>query len=587
MTATVGSSAPRLEPTAPAGAAGDRPTRGASIVADRIEVRSADGASVLGPVTMAARPGELVAIVGASGAGKSTLLRALAGDVDIAAGAVLVDGMPGRVDRRSIGFVPQTDDLPDALPLGRMLRYGARLRLPRGTSNARAAAAVDRALDLVELSDAAATPVAQLSGGQRRRASIALELVAEPRACLLDEPTSGLDPATARTITAELRDLADRGATVAFATHHAPDLAVCDRIVVVARGGRIGFDGTLDEARRATGEDDVAAVHRALLDRPVGDAPPPPSTQLPATTAVDPESSGGARVPAPVRASRIRQWWTLTLRSLDGIGRNRLTLGIMIGSPAMVIAMFAILFQRGAFAADQTSPTSAIMIAFWIVFGGFFFGLTYGLLQIVPEVAVMRRERRAGVGAGVQIAAKLAALTPVLVAIDVAMLGILRWLDRLPALSLSASTTLAVTLVLDAIAALALGLLASAAVTNPAQASLALPMLCFPAVLFSGAILPVPVMAPAGRWISAAMPDRWAFEAIGRDLGLRELLADADGELGSALLVEFGDTWTLSHAAAWVTLVGFAAGFAALAWWVLERRCRPAGRTSSDVGRAA
>ena len=551
---------------------------GVALEADRVEVRAADGRTVLGPVSVSLAPGSLVAVVGASGAGKSTLLRALAGDVDVADGEIRVDGVAGRVDRRSIGFVPQEDDLPSDLPLGRMLRYGARLRLARGTSSVRSS--VDRALEVVELGDAATTPVGRLSGGQRRRASIALELVADPRACLLDEPTSGLDPATARTITHELRTLADRGATVAFSTHHAADLAVCDRIVVVAQGGRISFDGTLDQARHLVGNIDLDVVHRTLLGR---DAPATPieAAPIPASPVVPP-------IAAP-RPSALRQWSTLTLRSLDSIARNRLTLGIMIGSPAMVIAMFAVLFQRGAFDAEYASPTSAIMIAFWIAFGGFFFGLTYGLLQIVPELAVIRRERRAGVGTGVQIAAKLAALTPVLVLIDVAMLGVLRWLDRLPALSASATATLTITLVLDSIAALSLGLLASAAVSNPAQASLALPMLCFPAVLFSGAILPVPVMAAAGRAISAAMSDRWAFEAIGRDLGLRELLAGSDGQLGTALLGEFGDTWTIGHLSAWLTLAGFALGLALVAWAVLEARCRPSGnrRASTSVGGSA
>jgi ABC-type multidrug transport system permease subunit len=170
------------------------------------------------------------------------------------------------------------------------------------------------------------------------------------------------------------------------------------------------------------------------------------------------------------------------------------------------------------------------------------------------------------------VVAKLTALTPFLLAIDVAMLAVLRWLERLPAVSAGTGVTLGVTLALDAIAALALGLLASAAVTSPVQASLAQPMLCFPAVLFSGAILPVPVMTPLGRGISAAMPDRWAFEAIGRDLGMRELFAHGDSELGPALLGEYGSTWSIDLMIAWSVLAAFAAVFTVAAWLVLARR---------------
>ena len=263
----------------------------------------------------------------------------------------------------------------------------------------------------------------------------------------------------------------------------------------------------------------------------------------------------------------------MTARTLETVVRNRLTLAVMVGSPALVIAMFAILFQPGAFEPGSPSATSAVMIAFWVAFGGFFFGLTYGLLQICPEVPIMGREYRSGVGAGVQIGAKMAALTPILLVIDVTMLAVLRGLDRLPPAELRTYAALAVTLALDALAALALGLLTSALVRNPAQASLALPMLCFPAVLFSGAVLPVPVMAPVGRAISLVMPDRWAFELIGRDLGLRSLFAADPSPLGPALLVEYGDTWTVSHGHVWAVLTAATVGLALAATFALSARC--------------
>jgi len=252
--------------------------------------------------------------------------------------------------------------------------------------------------------------------------------------------------------------------------------------------------------------------------------------------------------------------------------RNRLTLAIMAASPAMVIAMFAVLFRSGAFDPRSPSPTSAIMITFWVAFGGFFFGLTYGLLQICPEAPAMAREQRNGVSPGLQILAKLSALAPVLLVIDGLMLAVLRWFDRLPPADPSTYAKVAVTLALDALAALALGLLASALVRSPAQAALALPMLCFPAVLFSGAVLPVPVMAPVGRAISAAMPDRWAFELIGADLGLRTLFAQDPSPLGPALLGEYGDTWTIAHGPVWGLLAAMTVALSLAAWAALAAR---------------
>ncbi len=547
-----------------------------------LDFQTADGATLLDGLNFKVLPGELVAIVGASGCGKSTLLNTLAGNLRPTAGQVVVDGLDAtKLDdetRRRTAFVPQDDVLGDDLPLKRMLIHAARLRVGRRTSTP-TTALVEEALDQVGLTDSGATKVRNLSGGERRRASIAMELVGGPELCLLDEPTSGLDPAMADSVVSHLRRLADRGRAVVFVTHNANDLRQCDRIVALGSRGRMAFNGSVGEAMEATGSTSTDEVHRALISRSptVKQATvnqPRTSEQGDLVSAdVRPVKPAGAKGRRP---SQIGQWWTLTVRTLETVARNRMTSAIMIGSPAMVIAMFAVLFRPGAFDPASPSPTSAIMIAFWVSFGAFFFGLTYGLLQITPEVPMMARERRAGVAPYLQVLAKLAALTPILVAINIAMLAVLGQLDRLPTIAADSYGSLAVTLALDATAALALGLAASALVRNTLQAALALPLLCFPAVLFSGAVLPVAVMAPAGRAISAAMSDRWAFELVGRDLGLRPLFAYDTSPLGPSLLREFGDAWTIEHGTGWLLLAVWTVALSLVAWWALARRCRTA-----------
>jgi hypothetical protein len=147
-------------------------------------------------------------------------------------------------------------------------------------------------------------------------------------------------------------------------------------------------------------------------------------------------------------------------------------------------------------------------------------------------------------------------------------------LDRLPAASLHTYLSVGVTLGLDAAAALMLGILTSAAVGNPSQATLALPMLCFPAVLFSGAILPVHVMAGVGAAISTVMPDRWAFEAVGHDLGVRSLLQHGGSPLGPPLISTYGNAGSHATTTYWIYLAIFAAVFFAAAWITLARTCR-------------
>jgi len=249
-------------------------------------------------------------------------------------------------------------------------------------------------------------------------------------------------------------------------------------------------------------------------------------------------------------------------------------MAILLGSPALVVAMFVILFRPGAFEFADPSPSAIAMILFWITFGAFFFGLTYGLLQIVTEKPIVRREHLVGQRSSAYLLAKVSVLLPFLLVVVALMLGVLRAVDRLPAASFSTYASLGVALALDAAAALTLGLLVSAAVGNPSQATLALPMLCFPAVLFSGAILPVHVMAGVGAAISAVIPVRWAFEAIGHDLGVRDLLAHGGSPLGPPLLRAYGGACLHSHVTYWLYLAAFVAVFFAGAWLTLFYSCR-------------
>ena len=194
----------------------------------------------------------------------------------------------------------------------------------------------------------------------------------------------------------------------------------------------------------------------------------------------------------------------------------------------------------------------------------------------------MRREQWVGLRLGPHILAKPAVLLPFLVLVDVLMLAVLRALDRLPEASLATYGSLTITLALNAAGALPLGLLAPAAVPSPSQATLPLPMLCFPAVLFSGAIVPVPVMAWAGRALSVLMPDRRAFEANGVDLGVRTLFAEG----GSPLLAAYGDTGGLEVSTYWLILTAFAVVFTVATWLVLARRTRTLTLMTRRPGRS-
>jgi ABC-type transport system involved in multi-copper enzyme maturation permease subunit len=167
--------------------------------------------------------------------------------------------------------------------------------------------------------------------------------------------------------------------------------------------------------------------------------------------------------------------------------------------------------------------------------------------------------------------AKVAVLLPLLAVADALMLLVLRALDRLPSADIATYGALLVTLLLTSAAGLTLGLLISALVGDPAQATMALPMLCFPQVLFVGAILPVPIMAVAGRVLSYAMSNRWAFEALGHSLGVARLWARGPSPLGPPLLASYGTTFSRPVAVDWAVLAGFTVLFLALTCVVIVR----------------
>jgi ABC transport system ATP-binding/permease protein len=543
---------------------------------DAVEVSRQVGARrIVQGLSLSIEPGELVAVAGGSGTGKTTLLEILAGLQPPSCGEVQHDGVVrgarASTDSR-IGFVPQDDIIHLEMPLRRTLQYAARLRLPAGTSAAEADRIIEETMDDLDLADRAEVPVRALSGGQRKRASIAVELLTRPRLFFLDEPTSGLDPSTADEVMRLLRQLSQRGVTVVLTTHEPAGIDRCDRVVFLARDGHLAFTGSPTAARRYFGVEDLAEVY----DRLAGEHTPQVWAKRFADSRAKSKTGPSVarpRIPATrsdvKRAGVVRQWWLLTRRNLDILFRNRLTLAILLGSPVLVTVMMATLFRRGAFDPHSAADVGPAQIVFWIAFDGFFFGLTYGLLQIVGEMPVFQRERLAGLSVGAYVASKVTALLPILAGVSALLLGALRALGRLPAVGWDVYASLSVTVVIEATSALALGLLASAAVSNAAQAALALPMLCFPQVLFGGAIVPVDQMATPGRLMSLVLSNRHAFEALGRDLDLDRYTATLPA------MSAYRDTFHGGTGAALLALASFTAALTLATVWVLDRRSRP------------
>ena len=221
-----------------------------------------------------------VALVGGSGAGKTTLLDALSGFRPAQQGSVFYNGRDyyhGLAAFSSqIGYVPQDDIIHRDLTVERVLYYAAKLRLPHDFTEAQIEQRLAEVLDDVEMKHRRQLLVSQLSGGQRKRVSIALELLAKPSIFFLDEPTSGLDPGLDRKMMILLRRLADRGHTILLVTHATNNINVCDNVCFLAPGGHLAYFGPPEEAKAFFKQPDFAEIYSVL--EPVDEARSIPAT---------------------------------------------------------------------------------------------------------------------------------------------------------------------------------------------------------------------------------------------------------------------------------------------------------------------
>jgi ABC-type multidrug transport system ATPase subunit len=245
---------------------------GNTLEADDITVTTAKGQTLLQSVGFTLPGRSLLAVIGPSGAGKSTLLNALAGARPADRGTVRYGDRDLYRDyddlRQRIALVPQDDVLHAQLTVRQALTFAAHLRFAADVDAAARRRRVQEVLAELGLTGQADQQITSLSGGQRKRTSVALELMTRPALLFLDEPTSGLDPGLDRSVMHTLRKLADDDRTVLVTTHNVDNIHLCDRVLVLTAGGRVAFFGRPDDALRYFGKKDFADIFLILSERP-------------------------------------------------------------------------------------------------------------------------------------------------------------------------------------------------------------------------------------------------------------------------------------------------------------------------------
>lgn len=544
-------------------------------------------------VNLNIEPGEFVAIVGGSGAGKTTLLNCISGMAEFSAGDIFINGESIKTNERSLrslmGYVPQNDIVYDNLTLERMLMYSAKLRMPVDTTAAEIQDKIDETLELVELTDHRTTMISRLSGGQKKRASIAVELLASPRLFFLDEPSSGLDPGTEKHLMQMLKKLSETGKTVIMVTHTVQNINVCDRLICMGNGGYLCYSGDPKGALEFFGKEDMIDIYDDLNEN---------SKAVSERFNAEEEKRrpGGNEgfeekiVPkaryAFVPRKFFKQFFVMTARYAEIILNSRSRLLMLILMPIALTFLVCIAFQADGniynylgLAVDRdclpflvAGDTMKLLFAFSCA--AFWIGIFNSVQEISKERNIFEREKFTGVRAVPYVLSKFVIIGFICLIQSIIMQLLFNFFSNTTATvdgNIDSVTAQAIhmnekgivfsslpmelffTTFFCVMSAMCLGLLISSAASND-LALILCPVFLLPQILFSGV---ASTLSGITETISKIVPCRWACIAYFASSALNDMYESAKFEVGSWDLKEYETGFGVDEAySAYKTYVG-------------------------------
>jgi ABC transport system ATP-binding/permease protein len=489
--------------------------------------------TILDDVSLSILPKEFVAVVGVSGAGKSTLLGALNGFCPPTQGTVFVNAhnLYKHFDayRTDLGYVPQDDIIHRELSVVQALDFAARLRLPADVSSMERRRQVQEVLKDLELTRSKHVIVKNLSGGQRKRVSIGVELLTKPSLFFLDEATSGLDPGTETQMMRLLRRLADQGRTIVLITHATKNVMLCDLVVFLAKGGRIAFVGPPAEALTYFGVQDFDEIYLKIE----GERSPQEwqhryqqspyyqkfvvDRQQTLSLSIQGEEGPSART-RPPRASKQgvsawRQLWILSQRNLTILLQDRASLILMLALAPILGILDFVLWKRSILDPSRGDPGQSFTMLFVSVFIAVIVGSLASMREIVKEAEIYQRERMIGLKIWPYILSKVL-FCVVLALYQSAIFLMTKVLSVDLPLTLQSGLEMYFTLFLATLGGMMMGLLVSALAPTQSVAPLLTILFLVPQITFAGAILPLNSLGPAGQLMSQLTVSRWAYQTM-------------------------------------------------------------------------
>ncbi|MFE5587180.1 FHA domain-containing protein [Kitasatospora sp. NPDC056531] len=510
-----------------------------------VEVEHKGGKKILlNDVSFGVPEKSLVAVIGPSGSGKSTLLRALTGYRPADRGEVLYDGRNLYKQfaelRSRIGLVPQSEILHRELTVRKGLKYAARLRFPGDTEAKERDARIDEVLYELRLDKRADNKITALSGGQQKRVSVALELLTKPSLIFLDEPTSGLDPGMDREVMQMLRGLADDGRTILVVTHSVAELALCDRLLVMAPGGSVAYFGPPDEALHFFGYETWADVFQAFENYPDHDwagryRGSVHYQQYSAPTVEAGEVQHVQVAQEAVRPPKPQSWgsqlWTLMRRYMSVLASDRGFLALSVLLPAVIGAVSVLIPNAPGLAPNPKSQlglnNGAATIMLILAIGACFSGAANSVRELIKERAIYERERATGLSRSAYMMSKIIVLG-IFSVIQGAIISAVGFLPRkLPEHGLIVKNLpiieMTIGMILLSFAAMMFGLMISALVKTAEKTMPLLVMFAIVQVVFTGCLFQI-FSKPGLEQVAWLMPARWGTGIVSTTLDLSHLM---------------------------------------------------------------
>lgn len=470
-------------------------------------------------VNLSIHPSEFVAFIGVSGAGKSTCMKCISGVDKPTSGMVLINGEDlyenYDIIKYNIGYVPQEDIVFSNLTLKDMLQYAAKLRMPDNTTRKERNERIKEVLEIVQLSDFENSYIRQLSGGQRKRASIAVELIADPNLFFLDEPTSGLDPGTERSIMKTLQSMAKMGKTIILVTHNTLNLHLCDKVAFFGADGKLCFYGRPKEALDFFEVDDFVDIYTLISE----------NVELWHDKF---ENSEYAIVPEPVsketnkakvkKKSFWKQLINLILRYIKLISNDIQQLVLLFAQAPIVAILLAIVSSDEMYSGYE--DTKAIL--FSIGCACIWLGLLNSIQEICKEKVILQKEYMADLKLSAYLLSKFIVQGILAFIQSFIVVYIFQELVGKPEDSILINSFWDTQIIcfISILSAASLGLFISSLVKNSNIAMTIIPLVLVPQLLFSGMLFKLDGVAD---FISNFVLCRWTVEGLGTTANLNSL----------------------------------------------------------------